>query len=145
MKLISALLQESISGLFTNSTKDMETRDYQVFKKGYQMLGGEVYPEKDEVHPEKDVEVGKIGEMIHYKFTPSLMDGEYGHFAFDNVSLLDLVKRVLATDMDIRRRIAKEFNISPDDRSFERQILVATGNHAPDIIRRLGYHKEVTL
>ncbi len=54
MKLISALLQESISGLFTNSTKDMEARDYQVFKKGYQMLGGEVYPEKDS-------EVGRTG------------------------------------------------------------------------------------
>jgi len=138
MKLISALLQESISGLFTNSTKDMDTRDYQVFKKGYQMLGGEVYPEKDS-------EVGKTGEMVHYKFTPSLRDGEYGHFAFDNVSLLDLLKQGLSTDIDIRRRIAKEFNISADAPGFERQILVATGNHAPDIIRRLGYHKEVTL
>lgn len=138
MKLISALLQESISGLFTNSTKDMEARDYQVFKKGYQMLGGEV-------HPEKDSEVGKTGEMVHYKITPSLRDGEYGHFAFDNVSLLDLLKQALATDIDTRRRVAKEFNISPDAPDFERQILVAGSNHAPDIIRRLGYHKEVTL
>jgi hypothetical protein len=138
MKLISALLQESISGLFTNSTKDMEARDYQVFKKGYQMLGGEVYPEKDS-------EVGKTGEMVHYKFTPSLRDGEYGHFAFDNVSLLDLLKQALATDIDTRRRVVKEFSISPDAPDFERQILIAGSNHAPDIIRRLGYHKEVTL
>jgi hypothetical protein len=138
MKLISALLQESISGLFTNSTKDMEARDYQVFKKGYQMLGGEV-------HPEKDSEVGKTGEMVHYKFTPSLRDGEYGHFAFDNVSLLDLLKQGLSSDTDIRRRIAKEFNISPDAPGFERQVLIAADNHAPDIIRRLGYHKEITL
>ena len=138
MKLISALLQESISGLFTNSTKDMETQDYQVFKKGYQMLGGEV-------HPEKDAEVGKTGEMVHYKFTPSLKDGEYGHFAFDNVSLLNLLKQGLSSDIDIRRRIAKEFNISPDAPDFERQILIAGSNHAPDIIRRLGYHKEITL
>jgi hypothetical protein len=83
--------------------------------------------------------------MVHYKFTPSLRDGEYGHFAFDNVSLLDLLQQGLSSDMDIKRRIAKEFNISPDAPGFERQVLIAGSNHAPDIIRRLGYHKEITL
>jgi hypothetical protein len=137
MKLIAAILQESISGLFTNSIKDMDTSEYEVFKKGASMLGIEVFEITDD-------QVGAIGKMQYFKFTPSLRSTEYGHFAFDNVALLDLFKSKLMNS-DLRRSIAKEFNISPVAKDFERQILVAANNNAVDIIRRLGYHKEVTL
>lgn len=137
MKLIAAILQESTSGLFTNSIKDMDTSEYEVFKKGASMLGIEVLKVVDS-------QIGAIGKMQYFKFTPSLIDTNYGHFAFDNVALLELFKSKLV-DSSVRRNIAKEFNISPIAKDFERQILVATNNNAVDIIRRLGYHKEVTL
>ena len=137
MKLIAAILQESISGLFTNSIKDMDTSEYEVFKKGASMLGIEILEITDD-------QIGAIGKMQYFKFTPSLRSSEYGHFAFDNVALLDLIKSRLM-DSDLRRKIAKEFNISPVAKDFERQILVAANSNAVDIIRRLGYHKEVSL
>ena len=137
MKLIAAILQESISGLFTNSIKDMDTSEYEVFKKGASMLGIEVLEVADD-------QIGAIGKMQYFKFTPSLRSSEYGYFAYDKRPLLDLIK-VKLEDVDLRRRMAKEFNISPDAKDFERQILVATGGNAVDIIRRLGYHKPVTL
>ena len=137
MKLIAAILQESTSGLFTNSIKDMDASDYEAFKKGASMLGIEVFEIVDD-------QIGAIGKMQYFKFVPSLRDASYGHFAFDNVALLDLVKSKLV-DSDVRRNIAKEFNISPVAKDFERQILIAASNNAVDIIRRLGYHKPVTL
>lgn len=137
MKLIAAILQESNSGLFTNSIKDMDTSEYEVFKKGASMVGVEIYDIAD-------YEIGVIGKMHYFKFTPSLRSNEYGHFAFDNVALLDLLKSRLM-DSDLRRKVAKEFNISPVAKDFERQILVAANNNAVDIIRRMGYHKEITL
>ena len=97
-----------------------------------------------EVFKVVDSQIGAIGKMQYFKFTPSLRSNEYGDFAYDNEPLLDLIK-VKLEDMDVRRRTAKEFNISPDAKDFERQILVATRGNAVDIIRRLGYHKEVTL
>jgi hypothetical protein len=134
MKLIAAILQESISGLFSDSIKDMDTSEYEVFKKGASMLGIEVFKVVDS-------QIGAIGKMQYFKFTPTT-DG--GYFAYDERPLLDLIK-VKLEDVDLRRRMAKEFNISPDAKDFERQILVATGGSAVDIIRRLGYHKPVTL
>ena len=138
MKLISALLQESISGLFTNSIKDMDVSDYEAFKKGASMLGIEVFEVVDS-------QIGAIGKMQYFKFTPSLKDSSYGHFAFDNVALLDLLKGGLNANLTLRRTAAKEFNISPQTKDFERQILIAASNNAVDILRRLGYHKQVTL
>lgn len=138
MKLISALLQESITGLFTNSIKDMDTSDYEVFKKAIKMMGVQLIAQDD-------AEIGMIGNMQYFKFTPSLKSPEYGHFAFDNVALLDLVRGSLNANLTLRRMAGKEFSISPESKDFERQILIAANNNAVDIIRRLGYHKEVTL
>jgi hypothetical protein len=46
-------------------------------------------------------------------------------------------------DTDLRRKMGKEFNIAPVAKDFERQILIAAGNSAVDIVSRLGRHKKV--
>lgn len=135
MKLISALLQESISGLFTNSIKDFGNDEYEVFAIGYKMLGGEITPGDG-------FEQGSRENMIDFKFTPSFLSPDYGHFAFDNVSLLNYIKTKLM-DTDLRRKMGKEFNIAPVAKDFERQIFIAAGNNAVDIVSRLGRHKMV--
>jgi len=135
MKLISALLQESISGLFTNSIKDFGNDEYNVFAIGYKMLGGEITSGDGFLQ-------GSRENMIDFKFTPSVTPLDYGHFAFDNVSLLDLIKTKLM-DTDLRRKMGKEFNIAPVAKDFERQILIAADKNAVNIISRLGRHKKV--
>jgi len=135
MKLISALLQESISGLFTNSIKEFGNDEYEVFAIGYKMLGGEITPGDG-------FEQGSHKNIIDFKFTPSFLSPDYGHFAFDNVSLLNHIKTKLM-DTDLRRKMGKEFNIAPVAKDFERQILIAAGNNAVDIVSRLGRHKMV--
>ncbi len=135
MKLISALLQESISGLFTNSIKDFGNDEYNVFATGYKMLGGEITSGDGFLQ-------GSRENMIDFKFTPSIVSPDYGHFAFDNASLVDLIKTKLM-DTDLRRKMGKEFNIAPVAKDFELQILVAADKNAANIISRLGRHKKV--
>lgn len=154
MKLISALLQESTSGLFTNSIKEFGNDEFEDFAIGYKMLGGVIVSGDDFVQgirrdatvpnsiPNPQTGQRQIVTMIDFKFTLSDISPDYGHFAFDNASLADLVKTKFM-DKDIRRKIGKEFNISPVAKDFELQIFVAVQNDAVRIVSSLGRHKRV--
>ena len=69
-------------------------------------------------------------------------------YSFNRFSFADALDKADSAEVNYVEgfsfhKMGKEFNIAPVAKDFERQILIAAGNNAVDIVSRLGRHKMV--